>query len=143
MTRPREDRGPGRVLVAVYAVFVLAAGSRAAVQISTKFSDAPIAYTLSAISALVYLAATIALARRGARAHRAAVACLSFELFGVLAVGTWSLLDKADFPDATVWSDYGFGYLFIPVVLPILGLWYLRRHPGSGRVHTRNGRVGA
>jgi hypothetical protein len=124
-----NDRGPGRLLVAVYAVFVLAAGSRAAVQISTKFSDAPVAYLLSALAAVVYLVATIALARRGPGAHRAAVACLSFELFGVLTVGTWSLLDNDTFPDATVWSDYGIGYVFIPLVLPILGLFYLRRHP--------------
>jgi hypothetical protein len=123
-------------------VFVLAAGSRAAVQISTKFSDAPIAYTLSAVSAVVYLAATIALARRGARAHRAAVACLSFELFGVLAVGTWSVLDPHDFPDATVWSDYGIGYVFIPLVLPVLGLLYLRRQADASP-RTRNGRAGA
>ncbi|HSP38402.1 MAG TPA: hypothetical protein VLR26_11675 [Frankiaceae bacterium] len=135
-----NDRGPGRALVAVYAVFVLAAGSRAAVQISTKFSDAPTAYVLSALAAVVYVAATIALASRGPRAHRAAVACCSFELFGVLAVGTYSLLDSSAFPDATVWSDYGMGYLFIPLVLPVLGLLYLHRY---GNPRTARGRAGA
>jgi len=127
------DKGPGRVLVAVYAVFVLAAGSRAAVQISTKFSDAPVAYLLSALAAVVYVVATISLARSGPRAHRVAVACLTFELAGVLVVGTYSLVDRAAFPDATVWSDYGMGYLFIPLVLPVIGLYYLR---------TRRGRAG-
>lgn len=126
----RTEKGPGRVLVAVYAVFVLAAGARAGVQISTQFSQAPLAYTLSAVSALVYLAATVALARSGERARRAAVACLVFELFGVLAVGTLSILDSDAFPDDTVWSDFGRGYLFIPVVLPVVGLLYLRNARG-------------
>jgi hypothetical protein len=112
--------------VAVYAVFALAAGSRALVQIATKFSEARLAYLLSLLSAIVYLAATVALAGSGPRAHRAAVACCSFELAGVLAIGTFSLVDSDAFPDSTVWSDYGAGYLFIPVVLPVLGLLYLR-----------------
>ncbi len=127
-SRPaRQDQGPGRVLVAVYAVFVLAAGSRAAVQLATQYSKAPLAYVLSAVSALVYLAATIALASRRPGAHRAAVACLTFELVGVLAIGTFSVIDSSAFPDDTVWSNYGMGYVFIPVVLPIVGLLYLRR----------------
>jgi hypothetical protein len=128
--RARAEKGPGRVLVAVYAVFVLAAGARAIVQISTQFSEAPLAYTLSALSALVYLAATIALARSGERARRAAIACLVFELLGVLVVGTLSVVDSEAFPDDTVWSDYGRGYLFIPVVLPVVGLLYLRNARG-------------
>jgi cytochrome bd-type quinol oxidase subunit 2 len=128
------DRGPGRVLVAVYAVFVLAAGSRAAVQISTKFSDAPLAYLLSALAAVVYVVATVSLARRGRRAHRVAVACCSFELAGVLAVGTFSLLDRSAFPDATVWSGYGEGYGFVPLVLPVLGLLFLRSRRGRAGI---------
>jgi hypothetical protein len=116
--------GPGRVLVAVYGVFALAAGARAGVQIATKFSDAPIAYVLSAFAALVYVGATVALARQW---WRAALICCSIELIGVLAVGTASLLARAEFPDATVWSDYGSGYGFVPLVLPILGLFWLRR----------------
>ena len=31
------------------------------------------------------------------------------------------------FPDATVWSQYGLGYGFVPLVLPVVGLWWLRR----------------
>jgi hypothetical protein len=53
------------------------------------------------------------------------VSC-SVELVGVLAVGTWSVLDPASFPDATVWSDYGIGYGFVPLFLPVFGLLWLR-----------------
>ena len=116
--------GPGRVLVAVYAVFALAAGARAAVQLSTRFAEAPVAYLLSALAAVVYVVATVALARRG---RRVALVAITVELVGVLVVGTLSLVDRAAFPDETVWSAYGRGYLFIPLVLPVLGLLFLRR----------------
>jgi hypothetical protein len=116
--------GPGRVLVAVYGVFALAATSRAAVQIATDFHEAPLAYLLSGFSAVVYVLATVALARGW---RRAAVLAVSVELVGVLVVGTVSLLAPSDFPRATVWSGYGSGYGFVPLVLPVLGLWWLRR----------------
>ncbi len=45
----------------------------------------------------------------------------------MLAVGTWSVLDPASFPDATGWSSYGVGYGFVPLVLPVFGLLWLRR----------------
>lgn len=123
----RTATGPGRVLVAVYAIFALAATSRAGVQIGTKFHEAPLAYTLSAFAAVVYLLATFALARGGERWWRVALVSCSVELLGVLTIGTLSIFDKAAFPDATVWSVYGEGYLFIPVVLPVIGLYWLRR----------------
>jgi hypothetical protein len=127
-TEPRPTAsGPGRVLVAVYAVFALAATSRAAVQIATNFSQAPLAYALSAFSGVVYVVATIALARRGSGARRLALITITIELVGVLVVGTASLLAPGDFPRATVWSGYGSGYGFVPLVLPIVGLWWLRR----------------
>jgi hypothetical protein len=119
--------GVGRLLVAVYAVFAVAATSRAAVQISTRFDDAPVAYTLSALAAVVYVVATVALARSGRTAHRVATIACSIELAGVLVIGTLSLAQPDEFPDATVWSVYGRGYLFIPLVLPVLGLLWLRR----------------
>ncbi|MFI7615271.1 hypothetical protein ACIBP6_28980 [Nonomuraea terrae] len=117
--------GPGRALIAVYGLFSLAAGARAGVQIAMRFGEAPLAYSLSAFAAAVYILLTVAL-WRGAR--RLALAALGVELAGVLIVGTLSVLDPAAFPDATVWSGYGQGYLFIPLVLPLVGLyWLLRR----------------
>ncbi|GGP17807.1 hypothetical protein LDL08_43950 [Nonomuraea glycinis] len=117
--------GPGRALIAVYGLFALAAGARATVQILTRFGEAPLAYTLSAFAALVYVLLTVALAR-GAR--RVALVALGIELAGVLVIGTVSLLVPAAFPDDTVWSGFGSGYLYIPLVLPLVGLyWLLRR----------------
>ncbi|MBM7789438.1 hypothetical protein [Tenggerimyces flavus] len=125
MSEPRRTgSGPGRVLVVVYGVFALAATARAAVQIASKFGEAPVAYLLSAFSALVYVVATVALARSARRL--AWIAC-GIELAGVLIVGTFSLLDRAAFPDETVWSVFGMGYGFVPLVLPVLGLLWLRR----------------
>jgi hypothetical protein len=114
------------VLVAVYAVFALAAGARATVQLAVQFDQAPLAYLLSALAAAVYVVATIGLARGGRGGRRTAVLACSVELAGVLVVGTLSLVDRAAFPDATVWSGYGQGYGFIPLVLPVLGLLWLR-----------------
>ena len=119
--------GPGRLLVAVYALFALAASARAGVQIATKFSNAPVAYVLSAFAAVVYILATVTLANGSPTARRIAVVSCSVEFAGVLVVGTWSLADPASFPDATVWSGYGSGSGFVPLVLPVFGLLWLRR----------------
>jgi hypothetical protein len=119
--------GPGRVLVAVYALFALAASSRAGVQIATKFSNAPVAYVLSAFAAVVYIIATVTFVVGTPTARRIAFLSCSVEFLGVLAVGSWSVADPASFPDATVWSGYGSGYGFVPLVLPVFGLLWLRR----------------
>jgi hypothetical protein len=125
--RPESTRtGPGRLLVAVYGLFALSASARAVVQIATKFGHAPVAYLLSAFAAAVYVLATVTLASGSPRARRIAVVSCSVELAGVLAVGSWSLADRATFPDATVWSGYGSGYGFVPLVLPVFGLLWLR-----------------
>jgi len=132
MTEPaRTGVGAGRVLVAVYTLFVVSAGARAGVQIATRFSHARLAYLLSALAAAIYLLATVALAGHGRTARRLAYLACTLELTGVLTVGTLSLLDRTAFPDPTVWSGYGRGYGFVPAVLPILALLWLRhtRHP--------------
>jgi hypothetical protein len=128
--QPRAiNSGPGRVLVGLYGLFALSAGARAAVQLATKFHVAPLAYLLSAGSAVIYLVATVALIRGGRGGRALALVCCSVELAGVVAVGAFSLLDRAAFPDASVWSDFGQGYGFIPLVLPVLGLLWLRATP--------------
>ena len=129
--RPRDaaiNTGPGRVLLVVYGIFALSASARAGVQIATKFHEAPLAYLLSAAAALIYIAATVGLAIGGTRGRRIALTSCSIELIGVLVVGTLSIGDKAAFPDATVWSGYGSGYGYVPLVLPVVGLWWLWRN---------------
>jgi cytochrome bd-type quinol oxidase subunit 2 len=121
------NTGPGRVLLSVYGLFAVAATSRAAVQLATKFHEAPVAYLLSAAAAVIYVIATVALARSTPTSRRVALVACSVELAGVLVVGTLSLLDPDLFPDETVWSGYGSGYGFVPLVLPVLGLLWLRR----------------
>lgn len=121
------NSGPGRVLIGIYGLFALAAGARAGVQIATDFHEAPLAYTLSAVAAAIYLVATVGLALGNRFGRGLATVCCAVELLGVLTVGTLSLADRAAFPDATVWSGYGQGYGFVPLVLPVLGLIWLRR----------------
>jgi hypothetical protein len=116
--------GPGRLLVAVYAVFAVSASARSLVQISTEFSAAPLAYTLSAVAALVYVAATVALARNS---RTLAWVAVLVELVGVVGIGALSVLQPDDFADATVWSQFGQGYGYVPLVLPLVGLVWLAR----------------
>lgn len=125
--RPRL-RGIGVVLVAVYGILALAATGRSVVQITTKFDEAPLAYVLSALAAVVYILATVSLVAPGDTWRKIAWVTISFELVGVLVVGALSLLDPQLFPHDTVWSVFGRGYLFIPLVLPVLGLWWLAKH---------------
>ncbi|GAA2942558.1 MULTISPECIES: hypothetical protein [Streptomycetaceae] len=119
--------GPGRVLVWFYGVFTVAAASRSIVEMIMDFGRAPLAYVLSAAAALVYGFITYSLVRGGEKARRAALVCCAAELAGVLFVGAWTLAEPSAFPDATVWSDFGMGYLFIPVILPVTGMIWLRR----------------
>ncbi|MEV7793896.1 hypothetical protein [Streptomyces sp. NPDC087512] len=131
-SRTRLAGGPGILLVWLYGVMVVGAVSRSVYQISTEFDRAPLAYTLSAVAGVVYGFITYTLVRGGERARRAAVVCCAAELAGVLAVGTWTLIEPSVFPDATVWSDFGMGYLFIPVLLPLSALYWLRRNAPQG-----------
>ena len=121
------NQGFGRVLVVIYAIFAIGATSRSVIQVSTRFDEAPIAYSLSTFAAVVYVIATIALARGHETSRRIAYVAISIEMVGVLIVGAASLLFPDAFPRASVWSNFGMGYLFIPLVLPIVGLWWLRK----------------
>lgn len=124
-TDPRGlQHGFGRAVVAVYAVFALSASARSLYQLVTKAAEAPLAYALSALAGVVYILATFALARNR---QRLATAAIGFELVGVLVVGVLTVFDAGLFPDATVWSNFGAGYGFVPLVLPFVGLaWVLK-----------------
>ncbi len=114
------------MLVAVYGLFALAASARAGVQLATQYAEAPLAYVLSAVAGVIYIVATITLARGDRTSRRIAFVAIALELVGVLTVGTLSVADPEAFPRATVWSVFGIGYGFVPLVLPVLGLLWLR-----------------
>lgn len=121
------NQGFGRVLVVIYAIFAIGATSRSVIQIVGRFDEAPIAYSLSAFAAVVYVVATIALARGNKTSRKVAYVAVGIEMAGVLIVGALSVIFPEAFPRATVWSNFGSGYLFIPLVLPPVALWWLRR----------------
>lgn len=133
----RRISGPARILVAVYAVLAAAATGRSVFQIIDRFEQAPIAYSLSAVAAVVYIVATLALAFRW---DVVAWVTIGFELAGVLVVGALSvaapdvlglgsveILDRAFGREGTVWALFGAGYLLVPLVIPVVGLVYLGR----------------
>ncbi|WP_283460008.1 hypothetical protein [Arthrobacter sp. H35-D1] len=120
--------GAGRLLITVYGIFAISATARAGYQIATHFADAPLAYLLSAFAAVVYIVATISLAKPGRGWAKLAVVAICIELVGVLVIGALSVFDSAAFPHDTVWSTFGRGYGFVPLLLPIIGLIWLYRH---------------
>jgi hypothetical protein len=128
------SHGPGRLLVAVYAVLAIGATVRSLYEVATKFSAAPVSYALSLTAAVIYVVITICLVRGTPRARAIAQTGMWIELVGVLVVGTLSIVRKDLFlnPEtgkavSSVWYWFGRDYLFIPLVLPILGLRFIRR----------------
>lgn len=132
-TRDDTLTGLGKALIAVYAVLALAATFRSVYQIITKFDEAPLAYSLSAVAGVVYIIATLALVGRSKTSKIVARIAITFELVGVLAVGMLSLIAPDLFAHSSVWSVFGRDYLFIPLILPILGLIWLSRDARHSR----------
>ena len=137
MSTRRRISGPARILVAVYAVLAAAATGRSVFQIIDRFEQAPIAYSLSALAAVVYIVATLALALGW---QRVAWLTIGFELAGVLIVGALSIVapevlglgsvelaDRAFGREGTVWALFGAGYVLVPLVIPVVGIIYLAR----------------
>jgi hypothetical protein len=130
--RPRRS-GPHQALLAFYALFTVAAGARALVQLTTQYDVAPVAYWLSLAAAVTYALGWFAIRQASRGRTGFASVMLWVELAGVLTVGTLSVVQRQWFPDASVWSDYGIGYGCVPAVLPVLGLLWLRRQRAAGR----------
>jgi cytochrome bd-type quinol oxidase subunit 2 len=127
VSSPKRTLGVGRLLIVFYAVFAVSSTARASFQILTKFEQAPLAYSLSLVSALVYILATVSLAKAGKSWRQIALSSVIFELIGVLTVGSLSFLAPELFANQSVWSGFGSGYGYIPLVLPILGLLWIRK----------------
>ena len=127
MTDHPPRSGAHQVLLAVYALFTLAAGARSIVQLATDAERAPFAYALSLAAAVTYALGWVAIRKASVGRTAFASVMLWVELGGVLVVGTLSVVEPGWFPDASVWSGYGIGYGFVPAVLPVAGLLWLRR----------------
>jgi hypothetical protein len=127
LTKSSRSLGVGRLLILVYAVFAVSSTARASFQVITKFEEAPLAYSLSLLSALVYILATVSLARSGTTWNKVAIGAVVFELVGVLSVGALSFVAPELFDHASVWSGFGSGYGYLPLVLPILGLIWIQK----------------
>lgn len=127
VSAPARGAGALTVIVALYTLLALAAAGRASVQLVDDPGRAPFAYGLTAVAAVVYLAGAFLLRRSSPRARAAARAVCLGEFAGVLVVGTLSLIERDWFPESSVWSLYGAGYGFIPLVLPPAALWWLGR----------------
>lgn len=125
--KSRKNKGLGAIIVAVYAIFALSSAARAGYQILTKFEEAPLAYVLSALAAVVYIVATIALGSSSVRSWLISRYAVLVELVGVILVGALSYLIPEHFSHPAVWSHFGQGYGYIPLILPLIGLWWLRR----------------
>ncbi|WP_181778585.1 hypothetical protein [Brevibacterium celere] len=119
--------GPGRALTAVYGIFALSATARAGYQVIREFDVAPVAYSLSLVAAVIYIVATVCLVIGSRMTHRIAIASCIVEFVGVIGVGILSFTHPEDFAKPSVWSTFGIGYGFIPLVLPLIGLWWLHR----------------
>jgi hypothetical protein len=139
-TTPTRSTGAGRVLIAVYGLLALAATGRSVFQLLDDFEKAPVAYSLSALAAVVYIVATVALIMPGERWYRIAVLTIGFEFVGVIVVGLLSIYDPVLFPAKTVWSLFGKGYGYVPLVLPIVGmLWLYLRRPRAAKAAPATG----
>jgi hypothetical protein len=133
----RTGQGFGRVLVTVYGILAFAALGRSSYELVVKFGEAPVAYSLSTLAAVVYVVATFALAIGTPVWRTVAWITVGIEAVGILTVGALSLADEHVFGESTVWSGFGQGYGYVPLVLPFVGLWWLwRTSPGASEERT-------
>jgi hypothetical protein len=111
-------------LTLLYGLWAVAALSRAVYQYLFRHPESFVPTHISAFVGVLYLLILLGLRRRGPRVWWATLALLAVELGGVLIVGMVDLVWRP-FPYATVWSGLGAGYLYIPLFLPVVGIWWM------------------
>ena len=112
-----------RGLALIYLFWATALCSRAIWQYTTRSGNL-LPTHLSLVAGIIYLAIVV-WAWRG---HRTALIIgLSIEIIGVIAISISEFLWPL--PYASAWSGFGAGYLWMPLILPIVGLIQLIRSP--------------
>lgn len=126
-TRKQASRGAADVLGFFYGLWSFSALGRSSYEYLFKPNVATyVPAHLSTFVGALYILIIVGLRKRSPRWWWLTLALLIVELTGVLLVGTIDVIWHP-FPYATVWSKYGIGYFFMPLVLPFAGLTYLLR----------------
>jgi hypothetical protein len=122
-----KTTGTSDTLAFFYGLWAFSALGRAVYQYIWKHPVNFMPTHISTFVGVLYIAIIIGLRRRSPRAWWTTLALLCVELSGVLLVGTIDVVWHP-FAYASVWSGYGIGYFFMPLVLPFVGLtWLLRK----------------
>jgi hypothetical protein len=142
-TQPEASRGATDALAFFYGLWAFSALGRSSYEYLFK-PNIPtyLPAHLSTFVGVLYIFIIVGLRRRGPRWWWATLALLTVELAGVLVVGTIDVIWRP-FPYATVWSNYGIGYFFMPLVLPFIGLAYLLRKQTSAAYGLGQPEIGA
>ena len=109
----------------LYGFWALAVCSRALWQYASRSGNLLPSH-ISLCAGIIYLVITWAALRHQHTVLRGGLVC---EIIGVIAVSGYEML--APLPYATAWSHFGAGYLYIPLILPLAGLWSLRANTGA------------
>jgi hypothetical protein len=123
----KVSRGASDVLSFFYGLWSFSALGRSSYEYLFK-PNVPtyVPAHLSTFVGVLYIFIIAGLRKRSPRWWWVTLSLLIVELAGVLLVGTIDVIWHP-FPYATVWSKYGIGYFFMPLVLPFAGLAYLLR----------------
>jgi hypothetical protein len=126
-TARKAARGASDVLGFFYALWAFSALGRSSWEYAFK-QNVPtyVPAHLSTFVGVLYIFIIVGLRKRTPGWWWITLALLTVELAGVLIVGTVDVIWRP-FPYATVWSNYGIGYFFMPLVLPFVGLWWVLR----------------
>ena len=127
MEQPTRTRYLG--YVALYGFWSVAVLSRALVQYATRPIVA-LPTHLSLLAGIIYVAITIWAWKGQIRRVRRG---LWSELIGVLLVSIGESF--APLPYASAWSQYGAGYLWLPLLLPIGGIVLSYRRTDTAPTH--------
>lgn len=121
-----RPRAAADALVFFYGLWAVAAISRALYQYAVRRPPDLTPTHISLFVGALYVLIILGMRRRSPAAWRATLALLAVELLGVLVVGAVDVVWRP-FPYTTVWSGFGAGYLYMPLLLPAAGIWWMLR----------------